>query len=75
MKTNKTIGVSLYFFTNDLPKDVGEPACWSKGNLQVRHNASKKIKNTSKSMMFNSVEEIPQVLKKALRKENITLVG
>ena len=76
MKNNKTISVKLYFFTNKLPEKIdGRVACWAIGNLQVEANSSKGIKNTQKSLMFHSVEEIPQLLKKAFKKEKIILVG
>lgn len=73
MKNKKSISLKLYFFTTDLPD---KPLlCWSNGKVMVETNEAKGIHKTSSSVMFNSLEDIPKAVKKALSKEKIYLVG
>ena len=56
-KDKKTIGIIIRFFTNDLPKRVGERAekipFWTCGNVHLEANQMKKIKPPGKTGFLN----------------------
>ena len=72
---NKTIKVTLYFFTNNLPEKFKDKAvAWSNGNIQVRADKKRGLTKLDKSIMFNSLEEILPQVKKALSKAKVKLL-
>lgn len=59
-KVKKTIGITIRFWTNDLPDGfVGKKrqACWGCGNVHLESNPTKGIRNDN--IIFNSFDEVP----------------
>ena len=73
-KENKTLGITLRFWTNDLEvankKKVN--SCWDSGMALVEANKSKGI--SAGSEPFNKFTEIEKAIEKLLRKQNIYMV-
>jgi len=69
----KTIGVKIYFWTNDLPERVGvkkeEIPFWEGGQVYLEANADKGIE--SQNIIFNSMEELPSKIKILLAKAKL----
>ncbi len=67
-KNNKTIGLKIYFFTNDLPAKIGKNGkftpCWEKGMVYLENSGLKGI-------MFNSQSEIQWAVGEMLSKAKI----
>jgi len=77
MKTdNKTIGITLRFFTNDLPEKIGkglkQTPFWNVGTAILEGNKTKGIK--ADQIVFHSMEEIPAVVKEIMRRAKLTMV-
>ena len=72
MKSNKTIGLKIYFWTNNLPKRVGDKDSvipfWEGGQIALEANKEKGIK--AQTLIFNSLEELPMKIKEILAKGN-----
>lgn len=75
-KDNKTIGVTIRFFTNDLPGCVGskkdQTPFWTCGNVHLEANKTKGIKTQDE--MFNYFEDIPRAIKVVLSKSKLVAV-
>lgn len=71
---NKTIGITLRFFTNNLPDKVGsgnkQTPFWTVGTAALEGNATKGIK--AQSVIFHSIEDIPAVLRKIMMKAKLS---
>ena len=76
MKNNKTIGITLRFFTDNLPKKVGNKdcmtPCWSNGNAFLEANKEKGIK--SQRAMFHYLDDIPRVIRQLMKDGKIAYV-
>ena len=75
-KDNKTIGVTVRFFTNDLPGRVGrrgeKTPFWTRGNVHLEANQIKKIKPQNE--MFNYFDDIPRAIKIVLSRSRLVAV-
>lgn len=75
-KDNKTIGITIRFFTNDLPCRVGtkkdQIPFWTCGNVHLEANKTKGIK--PRDEMFNYFEDIPRAIKVVLSKSKLVAV-
>lgn len=72
-KDNKTISLTVYFFTNDLPRRVGDKTpFWPNGSIHLKANKTKGLK--SQEAIFNSIENIPEVIKSVLSKGNLVVM-
>lgn len=75
-KDKKTIGVTIRFFTNDLPSRVGskndQTPFWTCGNVHLEANPGKGIKTQDE--MFNYFEDIPRAIKTVLSKSKLVAV-
>ncbi len=75
-KDKKTIGITIRFFTNDLPDRVGakkdQIPFWTCGNVHLEANKAKGIKNQDE--MFNYFEDIPRAIKTVLRRGKLVAV-
>lgn len=75
-KDKKTIGITIRFFTNDLPGRVGSKKdqipFWTCGNVHLEANKMKGIKPQDE--MFNYFEDIPRAIKIVLSKSKLVAV-
>jgi hypothetical protein len=75
-KDNKTIGITIRFFANDLPGGVGKKTdlipFWTCGNVHLEANKTKGIK--PRDEMFNYFEDIPRAIKVVLSKSKLVAV-
>ena len=75
-KDNKTIGITIRFFTNNLPEKVGgkmdQIPFWTCGNVHLHANKTKGIKPQDE--MFNYFEDIPRAIKTVLSKSKMVAV-
>lgn len=75
-KDNKTIGITIRFFTNDLPSRIGtkkeQIPFWSSGNVHLEANKTKGIK--PRDEMFNYFDDIPRAIKVVLSKSKLVAV-
>lgn len=75
-KDNKTIGITIRFFTNDLPEKVGSKKdqipFWTCGNVHLEANQTKGIKTQDE--MFNYFEDIPRAVKVVLSRSKLVAV-
>lgn len=75
-KDNKTIGITIRFFTNDLPDHVGgknqATPFWTCGNVHLEANKTKGIKPCDE--MFNYFDDIPRAIKAVLSKSKLVAV-
>lgn len=73
-KDNKTIGITVRFFTNDLPDKVGKGSIpfWTCGNVHIEANKTKGI--SAYDEMFNYFEDIPRAIKTVLSKSKLVAV-
>jgi len=75
-KDNKTIGITIRFFTNDLPNYVGsrkdQIPFWTCGNVHLEANKTKSVK--PKDEIFNCFDDIPRAIKKVLSKGKLVAV-
>ena len=74
-KENKTIGITLRFWTNDLEvKREGKKvnSCWDSGMCYIEANKEKGIKACC--VPFNNFTEIPNAINKAIKKQKILMV-
>ena len=75
-KDNKTIGITIRFFTNDLPGRVGtkkdQIPFWTCGNVHLEANRTKGVKTQDE--MFNYFEDIPRAIKVVLSRSKLVAV-
>ena len=75
-KDNKTLGITLRFWTNHLPECVGRAhnqiPCWSAGVVIMEANKTKGI--PADSEIFNYIEDIPRAVKEVIKRAKIVLV-
>ncbi len=75
-KDNKTIGVTIRFFTNDLPDKVGgkqnQVPFWTCGNVHLEANPTKGI--GTQDEMFNYFDDIPRAIKIVLSRAKLVAV-
>lgn len=75
-KDNKTIGITIRFFTNDLPDHIGgknnQTPFWTCGNVHLEANGTKGISNQNE--MFNYFDDIPRAIKVVLSKSKLVAV-
>ena len=75
-KDNKTIGITIRFFTNDLRGRVGtkkdQIPFWTCGNVHLEANQTKGIKPQDE--MFNYFEDIPRAIKVVLSRSRLVAV-
>lgn len=75
-KDDKTIGITIRFFTNDLPGKVGgglsATPFWTCGNVHLHANKTKGIKPQDE--MFNYFEDIQRAIKVVLSKSKLVAV-
>jgi hypothetical protein len=73
---NRTIGITIRFFTNNLPKKVGKKndkvPFWTCGNVHIEANKTKGIK--AQNEMFNYFEDIPRAIKVVLSRSKLVAV-
>lgn len=72
-KDNKTIGVTIRFFTNDLPDKVGgkmeQIPFWTCGNVHLEANKTKGI--GTQDEMFNYFDDIPRAIKEVFKRAKL----
>lgn len=69
-KDNKTVNLTVYFFTNKLPAKIdNQIPFWPNGSIHLKANKTKGIK--SQEAIINSIEEIPSVIRSLLSKANL----
>ena len=72
-KDNKTIGITIRFFTNDLPDKVGggkkQTPFWTCGNVHLEANRTKGIKTQDE--LFHYIDDIPRAIKVVLSKSKL----
>ncbi len=75
-KDKKTIGITIRFFTNDLPGRIGPKKdlipFWTCGNVHLEANKTKGIK--PRDEMFNYFDDIPRAIKVVLSKSKLVAV-
>jgi hypothetical protein len=75
-KDKKTIGITIRFFTNDLPDRVGAKKglipFWTVGNVHLEANKTKGIKTQDE--IFNYFEDIPRAMKTVLSRGKLVAV-
>lgn len=73
---DKTIGITIRFFTNDLPGRVGgnnrHIPCWSIGNVHMISNPTKGIRACDEKFYY--IEDIPRAIKEVMKKSKMVLV-
>lgn len=72
-KDNKTIGVIVRFFANDLPSQVGgkndQIPFWTCGNVHLEANKTKGIKTQDE--LFHYLDDIPRAIKEVLKRSKL----
>ena len=75
-RDNKTIGIIIRFFANDLPDCVGKKKdqipFWTCGNVHLEANKTKGIKPQDE--MFNYFDDISHAIKTVLSKSKLVAV-
>ena len=75
-KDNKTIGITVRFFTNGLPDKVGDKGnitpFWTCGSVYIEANKTKGI--VSAAEMFNFIDDIPRAITKVIAKSRLAAV-
>lgn len=73
---NKTIGIRLRFWTNDLPEKVGKNnkqiPCWNSGVVIIEANKTKGV--ASDSEVFHYIDDVPRAVKEIMKRSKIALV-
>ena len=67
----KTIKLSIHFFTDTLPKDSDSKTAWEEGYIYVVANKSRELKPDT--VFFKSLEEFMPKMNQLLEKNNIKL--
>ena len=72
-KDNKTLGVTIRFFTDKLPKRISEEEkrfyFWNHGQVSLEANKKKGIKSDAK--LFNCFDDIPRIIKTVLDENHL----
>ena len=75
-KDNKTVGITIRFFTNDLPDKVGgknnQTPFWSIGNVHLEVNNTKGIKPQDE--LFHYIDDIPRAIREVMKKSKLVVV-
>ena len=75
-KDNKTIGITIRFFTNNLPVKIGgknnQIPFWTCGNVHLEANTTKGVK--PRDEMFNYFDDIPRAIKVVLSRSKLVAV-
>ncbi len=75
-RDNKTIGITLRFWTNDLPERVGSKLAgtpfWTSGVVLLEANKTKGI--SSQSQIFHYIDDIPRAIKEVMKKAKLVPV-
>ena len=75
-KDNKTIGITIRFFTNNLPGKVGgkmdQIPFWTCGNVHLEANKTKGI--STQDERFNYFEDMPRAIKVVLSRSKLVAV-
>jgi len=75
-KDDKTIAITIRFWTNDLPDKVGtrkdQTPFWTGGNVHLHANRTKKIRGQDK--LFHYLDDIPRVIKEVMKKGKLVAV-
>jgi len=75
-KDNKTIGITIRFWTNALPEKVDvkndKIPFWTSGNVYIEANKTKGI--VSQSELFHYLDDIPRAIKEVMKKANLVAV-
>ena len=78
MTTNKTIGITLRLWTNDLKAEVKDrkwtQACWDSGVIMIEANKEKGIKSANPTPV-NCFEDIVPAIRQLCRKNKILIVS
>jgi hypothetical protein len=77
MKNNKTLGLSVRFWTNSIENLEAEgrkrTACWDSGMVALEANREKQLMATTEP--FDNIEDIPKAIKAVLRRSKILVVS
>jgi len=75
-KANKTVGITIRFFTNDLPDHIGtrgnQIPFWTCGKVHLEANSIKGIK--SRDEIFYYFDDIPRIIKRVMSKSGLVAV-
>ncbi|NQU77456.1 hypothetical protein HQ544_02045 [Candidatus Falkowbacteria bacterium] len=75
-KDNKTIGITVRFFTNGLPDKIGkrnmQTPFWSNGNVHLEANISKNIR--AQNELFHYIDDIPRAIREVMCKAKLAAV-
>ncbi len=75
-KDNKTIGITIRFFTNDLPEHVGKNKLvpfWTSGNVHLEANPTKGIK--PQDVLFHYIDDIPRAIREVMKRARLAEVS
>ena len=75
-RDNKTIGITIRFWTNDLPPRVGGRMAsipfWTAGNVHLEANPTKGIKTQDE--LFHYLDDIPRAIKEVMKRSKLVAV-
>jgi len=75
-RDNKTIGITIRFFTNDLPKKVGKKndnvPFWTSGNVHLESNTEKGIR--AQDELFHYLNDIHRAIREVMKKAKLVAV-
>ena len=75
-KDDETIGITIRFWTNDLPDKVGgrkdQTPFWTGGNVHLHANRTKKIRGRDE--LFHYLDDIPRAIKEVMKKSKLVAV-
>jgi len=73
---NKTLGITIRFFTNDLPGRVGrdnkQNPCWTVGNVHMIANKTRGIRACDEKFYY--FDDIQRAIKVIMKRSKIALV-
>lgn len=72
-KNNKTIGISVRFWTNglEIKNNLNRiHSCWDSGVVTIEANSEKGIKSQS-PLPFNNMDDLPKAIHAVLRKAKV----
>lgn len=76
MKDKKTIGITLRFWTNNLPERVGKKGdkvpFWTCGNAHLEAKPAKGVR--SQDVLFHYLDDIPRAIRGLMKKGNLAAV-
>jgi len=68
----KMIKISIQFFTNEIPENLGLKTAWAKGAIHMVANKQRGLEHNH--VFFYNAEEIPKKIQVLLDKNDVTLV-